>query len=497
MPKKLEARSVGALVCAVVMAVGLSVVLKADVLVQGTGFPPVTFNGHGGYSADALGQASPGGTVEAQVPGGSTVVLAYLYAATSAVVGSVDIDFDGTLVTLNQLPYNNRSSESSYRADVTAQVSAKVGSGGLITEFSVNTVYPYLSGVSLVVIYSNPLEPEVTIYLLDGGLRSASQQEQDIFYPVPIDPTLPGFNATLSLGISFSAQTPEIVPPGSHTCGDAVPPQSVYVDVNGVRLTSCAGGTDDGSGPSTSTEVLITVGGVGDLTDNPADPNQTPGDGAPVRVLDDELYDITTSAARDVDKLSLRFFNPSGDDQLFLAIVEIRTEGPVAGTEGPFGSPNCSDTVDNDGDGSIDNLDSGCAPPPEHCVTKEKDKLDVQWSTTETKGKKKEHRFTLERMTSAFCTNNPFSFPRKPGKKGSNGFDTHDGSGTGKVNGTTNATILWELLDGGEPSGRDFARMASLTAVGNQLVIVEAPMKAGHPGAFQQVTRLGATQRKM
>ena len=37
-----------------------------------------TFSGNGGYSADGLGQNTTGGTVQAEVPGGSQVVQAYL-----------------------------------------------------------------------------------------------------------------------------------------------------------------------------------------------------------------------------------------------------------------------------------------------------------------------------------------------------------------------------------------------------------------------------------
>ena len=539
MDSRFRTRWMSALACAMLLATGFAVVLDAELVVQGTGYPPVTFNGHGGYSADALGQSSPGGTVEAQVPPGSTVVLAYLYGATNAVVPNLPINFDGVDLILEELPYNIRTSESSYRADVTAQVAAKVGFGGLITEFTVNTAYPYMNGVALVVIYSNPLEPEVTIYLLDGGLASTPQQIVEVEYPVPINPALPDFNATLSLGISFSAQAPQEVPPGSHDCG--VPPrptdqpQYVELDVNGQRMSSCAGGADDGTGPATTNDVLITVGGIGDLVDNPLDPYQTPGDGGLPRVREDELYDITALAAQDVNKLTLGFNNPSIDDQVFLAIVKIRTEGPVAGTEGPFGSPTCSDSLDNDGDGSVDSEDSDCTPPPETCIDGVdndgdglvdgqdpdcavtgkgykmtggvtvlgnaltgvevkftmhlrcdlvskgmKDHLDVQWTTAGSKGKKKEAKFVMDKMTSVFCTNNPFFFPKKPGANNSNGFDTHDGTGTGTINGTTNATVYWEFVDGGEPSGQDFARMAIVAADGSQPVVFEVPVKNGN-----------------
>ena len=37
------------------------------------------FTGHGGYSTDGLGQNGTGGTLEADVPAGSTVQKAFLY----------------------------------------------------------------------------------------------------------------------------------------------------------------------------------------------------------------------------------------------------------------------------------------------------------------------------------------------------------------------------------------------------------------------------------
>ena len=53
--------------------------------------PPATFVGHGGYSADGLGQDNTtGGTVQAEVPAGSTVVQAYLYGTYEPAPGTVD-----------------------------------------------------------------------------------------------------------------------------------------------------------------------------------------------------------------------------------------------------------------------------------------------------------------------------------------------------------------------------------------------------------------------
>ena len=69
---------------------------------------PATFVGHGGYSADGLGQDNTtGGTVQAEVPSGSTVVQAYLYGtyngAPTPTLADRTIDFDGTTVVLDFL----------------------------------------------------------------------------------------------------------------------------------------------------------------------------------------------------------------------------------------------------------------------------------------------------------------------------------------------------------------------------------------------------------
>ena len=65
--------------------------------------------------------------------------------------------------------------------------------------------------------------------------------------------------------------------------------QSSLIDVDSARLTSCAGNFDDGAA---NNGALITVGGVGDSTNNPANPNQEPADARTPRVQDDELYNL-------------------------------------------------------------------------------------------------------------------------------------------------------------------------------------------------------------
>jgi hypothetical protein len=295
-----------------------------------------TFSGNGGYSADGLGQNEPGGTVQAEVPGGSTVVQAYLYGTYSS-TDTIDntngvIDFDGTMVQLTQLPdvAPGCCGLNAGRADVTSQVAAKVGGGGGITDFAINNDPSGLEGVGLVVIYSNPNSPEKTIAVLDGGAEQTGDSVTFLFGS-PLDLSAPGFGAIMSLGSGFSFQGVD-----GHACGGG---QFSTVDVNAQRLTSCAGNYDDGVGNDGG---LITVGGVGDSTDNPADPNTQSGE-------DDELYNLVPLLHQGDQQLKIDTSNPSGDDNLFLAVVDITARARATTID-------CSDPANA---GKID-----CQPPP-------------------------------------------------------------------------------------------------------------------------------------
>jgi len=310
---------------------------------------PATFAGMGGYSADALGQDGTGGTVQAEVPAGSTVVQAYLYGSYFFTLGGPSladrtIDFDGSIVELQTLPNSEPGDGLLYtaRADVTTQVATKVGAGGGITDFAVNSDPAFLDGVALVVIFSNATMPEVTIAVLDGGSKQAGDQVTFNFAS-PIDPSATGFSAILSLGSGFSFQEGSVDP---HDC---TPNQFSIVEVNGSPLTACAGNWDDGY-PSNGG--LITVGGVGDSTDNPADPVGQTG-------TDDELYNLVPFMSVGDTQLVIDTENPSADDNLFLAIIQVTAEATVT-------TEICDNGVDDDGDGLIDAADPDCetGPPP-------------------------------------------------------------------------------------------------------------------------------------
>ncbi|MEE8346662.1 MAG: hypothetical protein V3S20_04870 [Dehalococcoidia bacterium] len=304
------------------------------------GSDPVTFIGNGGFSADGLGQNGGGGTIQAEVPAGSTVENAWLYAATVSGGETTSLSFDGNAVALTSLSQTDPAgfSFSTTRADVTAIVAAKVGGGGGIFDFTVDDdpTSPLLDGVALVVIFSNPALPHQSFAVLDGGL-STTLSTTVLNFAEPIDTTVPGFSAILSLGIQFGYQAID-----GHACGGG---QFSTVDINGARLTSCAGNYDDGLG---NNGALITVGGVGDSTDNPADPFATNSG------EDDELYDISSFISNGDTSLSIVNENPSGDDSIFLAIISVT--GEVSGVTGEI----CDDQIDNDGDELTDGEDPDC-----------------------------------------------------------------------------------------------------------------------------------------
>jgi outer membrane protein OmpA-like peptidoglycan-associated protein len=280
-------------------------------LLRPTPSSPATFYGHGGYSTDGASGNGVSSTLQVDVPAGSTVEQAYLYGTALGAPATEATDLDGTTVTLEKV-YNQDGGAgfATLRADVTAQIAAKVGSGGGVTNFTSSGGSGNSHGIGLVVIYSNPASPEVTIAVLDGGADPAGDTARFAF-AAPLDKTVPGFRATLALGIGFSYQSGF----GDHACGGS---QTSRVDVNGARLTSCAGGADDSASPS-----LVTVGGVGDSTANPADPNATNSG------TDDELYDLAPLVSQNDTQLTIDTANPSGDDNVFVAVVEVSAQATV------------------------------------------------------------------------------------------------------------------------------------------------------------------------
>lgn len=295
------------------------------------------FTGKGGYSADGLGQISAGGQIQAEVPPGSTVEKAFLYGSyyfNPPTGGTEVIDFDGTLVTTTQIASIGGFLWTT-RADVTSIVAAKVGAGSGITNFTIANDPFNLNGVALVVVYSNPTLPTKTIAVLDG----AASQSGDTTTFVFASPLPAGTAGQMSVGSGHGYQGVD-----GHICGPI--PQYSIIDVNAIRVTSCAGNYDDGQAANGA---LITVGGVGDSTDNPVTPTVC------CAGIDDELYNLTPFLPAGATSVEIDSSNPSGDDIFFLAVIEINAIATVTNED-------CDDGIDNDGDGLVDAADPDCAP---------------------------------------------------------------------------------------------------------------------------------------
>lgn len=302
---------------------------------------PATFTGRGGFASDALGQVGPGGLLELELPANATIEQAYLYVVGNGAAGSLvdrTVVLDTTPVITDNFP-DTVGLFWAARADVTALVQSKVVSAAGAISFQVNSDPTGIEGVALVAIYSSPSSPITTIMIHDGEQPFGASTIQ-IPLQFPIDTTSFEYQATLSLGIGYSFQ-------GSSTVREECNPtagQRFDVDVNGTRLTSCAGHWDDGVGTNGA---LITMGGFGDNLNTPID---LPGQ-------DDELYDISDLIADGSTEINFALNQPSGDDYLFVQVLAIN------------GLRSASSTADSDGDGLNDLLEVTIGTDPDNADT--------------------------------------------------------------------------------------------------------------------------------
>ena len=86
------------------------------------------------------------------------------------------------------------------------------------------------------------------------------------------------------------------------------------------------------------------------------------------------------------------------------------------------------------------------------------------------------NKFHLESLTSASCTDDPSIEPNPPGA----GFDTYDGTGTGRLNGVSGATAEWTFTDAGEPGDEDFADIVITDPAGNVVAVSGALSRGNH-----------------
>ena len=258
-------------------------------------------------SIDGMGSLGNQGQIQANVPVGSQVLGAYLYSTSIWNIAPLyAVNFNGTNLSLNSGTLLGPSANPAVtrRWDVTNIVRSVVngGQGGLynfnLTELGNN------DGSVLVVAYSNASTQGRSALIYDVELATTGDVTRFNF----ANP-YSGGNMLMSLASSFSMQPSD---------------QVTQVDVrtsnnpNARRLTSSAGGADDGE---QANGALITVGGIGDSAENP-DPFASPFGGPRV---DDELYNLALGNSANATPFitlgdswaELSTINPSNDDNVF------------------------------------------------------------------------------------------------------------------------------------------------------------------------------------
>lgn len=298
----------------------------------------VFYEKYGKYrmSADAAGSNTGSNVVTIQKPTADAVVdKAYVMAATypdfysyaPVPIANGDISLDGKPITWNQALVNTvpewyGAGFYNVRADVTSLVSAKLNAAA---KGNVNFTFAeasakdgYIDGEIMVVVFKVPsATTSRTVSLLFGG-QQLSGDRFELTLAKAIDPAVRGSVARMGLGISYSYQGTS---------------QYSIVDVNGRRLSTSAGGQDDGSDTNGA---LITVGGVGDSFVNPASPTATPTDTR----SDDEAYSLLPYITKTSTIIRVDTSNPSNDDNILFAWFDLSTDADV--------------NKDTDGDGLLD-----------------------------------------------------------------------------------------------------------------------------------------------
>ncbi|MCX6231292.1 MAG: IPTL-CTERM sorting domain-containing protein [Bacteroidetes bacterium] len=258
--------------------------------------------GHYTLSADGKGtNVSSSMNIRVNKPtAAATVQKAILFStATNSTIANGCVTFAGNSITWlgsAYFPYDFNN----YWADVTSIVSAEMSAlpAGIwplsINECSTSVI----EGEALLVVFNDATATEKTIVIMGGAMNYAG----DVFsvnLATPIDPNAPGALFDMGLGIGYSYQTG-----GSQ--------QYSIVDINGSRLTSAAGGEDDGTPANGG---LITVGGIGDNNANPSNPFAPPTN----PLSDDELYTMLPFITNTTSNLTITTQNPSANDNIFLA----------------------------------------------------------------------------------------------------------------------------------------------------------------------------------
>ena len=263
------------------------------------------------YSVDAVGSNNAQMAIQVVKPNaGAKVIRAFLVVAMIPQGGNLPqggVKINGQSVFWEKVAvgaFNNN-----YWANVTSLVKPTLdaaAAGTVNFTISEGTTATKIDGEVLAVVWD---DPSIANYRTVAFLFGSQNPQGDTFhisFSEPIDPAAAGARADMGLGISWS------------TGGS----QRSLVDVQGQRMTSSAGGYNDGSATNGA---YITCGGVGDGTANPPDPYAA-GNSA----YDDELYTLLPYLTPTTTEVTVYTLNPSNDDNVFFAHFYLSTAAIVA-----------------------------------------------------------------------------------------------------------------------------------------------------------------------
>lgn len=291
-----------------------------------------TESGQISTSIDGVGTNSSSATVQVDKPSsGATVRRAFLLAASAPEfsppaneLSDVTLSSGSSSLTISRGDYDNlvdgTNFEENGRIEITSFISSVVdpAPAGMV-DITVEENDPSdIEGSILVVIFDDPSVSESRSVSLVFGSQDTGGDSFSIGLADPFDDASQDIEMSLGISFGFQPQSPD---------------QTSLIDVNGSRMTSSAGGQDDCDIYEVGEELcengaLLTVGGVGDDSANPDDPNNdAPADAR----VDDELYTLDEFVDNGATQITVETENPSDDDNIFFAGFTIQGGTGVVG----------------------------------------------------------------------------------------------------------------------------------------------------------------------
>lgn len=236
---------------------------------------------NGELTAVARGSLASSYTINLPKPAGATTVnKIFIYYAHTLLSGS---ELGANAITVNGVSPNLNNYTASgtslvgycrYR-EVSTTATALVNTldslpAGTSTSLTINEGVnsDKIDGVGILVLWNVPTKPLGRFVIQMGSLITGPTAASQSFTVNAIDKSLPGFNATMGVGISFST--------GNYTSNYQLSQLKIGAATPTAIVTNNAGGYDDGQ---FANGALITLGGVGD---------------SPATNDADELYDVSS-----------------------------------------------------------------------------------------------------------------------------------------------------------------------------------------------------------